>query len=377
MREKFGPPAARFAVRVRRPPGRQSPTPVTAFRVAVVALLLLAAPALLTAQRANLRLGTILPANSIWDRALKQMASEWQQATDGRLRLQVRGTTGDESTIIRRMRMNNPQVAAFSLPALTAIDDAFEVFGIPFFFADDAEARHVLDALTPRMRDALADNGLVLVGWGHGGWVHIFSADPVTDIDSLRRTKLFTASGDDGMVQWYKENGFNPVPLALTDVLMGLNTGLIDAYPSPPLWRAHLPVVPPDVAHARRAARAPFWRHCRDRACLGTDQRSGPRRNPRECGEDGRLPLRRGAAPGPRCRGGNAEARSDYPLGERRRSDRLPRDGRRAHRELARHPRSRRRVRRSGSGSHRVSQPVMDPPPPAQPVCCRAALTDR
>ena len=27
---------------------------------------------------------------------------------------------------------------------------------------------------------------------------------------------------------------FNPVPLALTDVLMGLNTGLIDAYPSPP-----------------------------------------------------------------------------------------------------------------------------------------------
>ena len=36
------------------------------------------------------------------------------------------------------------------------------------------------------------------------------------------------------MVQWYKENGFQPVPLELTDVLMGLNTGLIDAYPSPP-----------------------------------------------------------------------------------------------------------------------------------------------
>ena len=189
---------------------------------------------MLDAQRANLRLGTILPANSLWDRALKQMASEWQQATDGRVRLQVRGTTGDESTIIRRMRLNNPQVAALTLPALTEIDEAFNVFGIPFFFADDGEAQHVLDALTPRMRDALAENGLVLIGWGHGGWVHVFSADPVTDIDGLRRAKLFTAAGDDGMVQWYKENGFNPVPLALTDVLMGLNTGLIDAYPSPP-----------------------------------------------------------------------------------------------------------------------------------------------
>ncbi len=226
MREKFASPVRRLAA--------GGTMRGTVFRIAVVALLLIAAPALLDAQRANLRLGTILPANSLWDRALKQMASEWQQATDGRVRLQVRGTTGDESTIIRRMRMNNPQVAALTLPALTAIDEAFNVFGIPFFFADDAEARHVLDALMPRMRDALADNGLVFIGWGHGGWVHVFSADPVTDLDSLRRAKLFTAAGDDGMVQWYKENGFNPVPLALTDVLMGLNTGLIDAYPSPP-----------------------------------------------------------------------------------------------------------------------------------------------
>ena len=226
MREKFAPRPPRFGA------GRR--TAVSAFRFAVIGVLLLAAPALLDAQRANLRLGTILPANSVWDRALKQMASEWQQATDGRVRLQVRGTTGDEATIIRRMRLNNPQVAALTLPGLTEIDDAFNLFGIPFFFEDDGEASHVLDAVTPMLQEALADNGLVLVGWGHGGWIHIFSAEPVASLDDLRRTKLFTSSGDDGMVQWYKENGFNPVPLALTDVLMGLNTGLIDAYPSPP-----------------------------------------------------------------------------------------------------------------------------------------------
>ena len=204
-----------------------------AFRLALVALLLLS-PALLTAQRANLRLGTILPANSVWDRALKQMASEWQQATDGRVRLQVRGTTGDEATIIRRMRLNTPQVAALTLPGLTDIDEAFGVLGIPFFFASDAEALHVLEALTPRFREALAEQGLVLLGWGHGGWAHIFSAQPIRTIPDLQAARLFTAAGDDGMVQWYKENGFNPVPLELTDVLMGLNTGLIDAYPSPP-----------------------------------------------------------------------------------------------------------------------------------------------
>ena len=210
---------------------RRAPVAVVA---AMVAAALLAATAGALAQRANLRLGTILPANSVWDRALKRMASEWREATEGRVRLQVRGTTGDEATIIRRMRLNNPQVAALTQPGLTEVDPAFNVFGIPFFFASDAEAAHVLAALTPRLRAALAGRGLVLIGWGHGGWAHVFSAQPVRGLDDLRAAKLFTSSGDDAMVRWYKENGFQPVPLALTDVLMGLNTGLIDAYPSPP-----------------------------------------------------------------------------------------------------------------------------------------------
>lgn len=204
-----------------------------AFRVAVAVVLLLS-PAALVAQRANLRLGTILPANSVWDRSLKQMASAWQKATDGRVRLRVQVTAGDEGTIIRRMRLSSPQVAALTQPGLSDIDEAFNVFGIPFFFESDAEALHVLETLTPRLREALAENGLVLLNWGHGGWVHIFSAQPIRSIAELQTAKLFTVAGDEGMVRWYRENGFEPVPLELTDVLMGLNTGLIDAYPSPP-----------------------------------------------------------------------------------------------------------------------------------------------
>tara|TARA_B100000470_G_C19789212_1_gene391353 strand:+ start:1478 stop:2245 length:768 start_codon:yes stop_codon:yes gene_type:complete len=132
------------------------------------------------------------------------------------------------------MRMNNPQVAALSPLGLQEIDEAFSVFGVPFFFESEAEAVQVLEDLTPRLRAVLAENGLVLLNWGHGGWVHIFSGASISTLDDLRGTKLFTSAGDDGVVNWYKENGFQPVPLALTDVLMGLNTGLIDAYPSSP-----------------------------------------------------------------------------------------------------------------------------------------------
>ena len=255
-----------------------------AFRLAVAAVLLLS-PALLEAQRANLRLGTILPANSVWDRSLRQMASAWQRATDGRVRLQVRGTTGDESTIIRRMRLNNPQVAALTLPGLTEIDETFNVFGIPFFFESDEEALHVLEALTPRLRESLADNGLVLLNWGHGGWAHIFSAQPIRDMSDLQRAKLFTSAGDDAMVRWYRENGFEPVPLELTDVLMGLNTGLIDAYPSPPYGAL--------VFQWYRQTS-----HMLDIPLVGPHRRSGPRCPAGGCGGDAGFSVRRGAAAG-------------------------------------------------------------------------------
>ncbi len=205
-------------------------------RITIAAVLLLSAVTV-TAQRGGLVLATIVPVNSVWDRILKQMASEWTKVTDGRVRLQIRsgGSVGDEATVIRRMRTNRPQVAALTLSGLGDIDADFGVFGIPYFFESDGEARHVLEKLTARLEGKLAKGGLILLGWGHGGWAHIFSADPVTTLEQLRATKLFVPAGDDDALQWYKESGFQPVPLEIGDVMMGLNTGMIDAYPSPPI----------------------------------------------------------------------------------------------------------------------------------------------
>ena len=54
-------------------------------------------------------------------------------------------------------------------------------------------------------------------------------------VADLRRAKLYTSAGDDTMTQWYKANGFQPRAMAMTDVLTGLTTGMIDAIPTTPL----------------------------------------------------------------------------------------------------------------------------------------------
>jgi TRAP-type transport system periplasmic protein len=46
---------------------------------------------------------------------------------------------------------------------------------------------------------------------------------------------LCVLQGDNTTFELYKQNGFHPVALAATDILTGLQTGLIEAFQSPPL----------------------------------------------------------------------------------------------------------------------------------------------
>ncbi len=185
----------------------------------------------------TVKLASLAPDGSIWDLATEEMGADWATATDGRVRLRIYpgGVAGDEPDVVRKMRIGQLQAASLTVGGLTEIDDAFRIFGVPLFFASYDELFHVLDALSPELERRLEAKGYVLLNWAHAGWVHLFSSRPVKTIDELKRSKLFVAAGDDSTVQWWKQNGYRPVALATTDILTGLQTGMVESLPSPPL----------------------------------------------------------------------------------------------------------------------------------------------
>ena len=107
----------------------------------------------------TIKLATVVPQGSVWDKNLKQMGDEWSQATGGRVTVTVYpgGSQGDESTVLRKMRLDALQAAAFTAVGLGSIDPAFNVFDIPFFFESYDELNYVTDKLTPVI--AQADRG--------------------------------------------------------------------------------------------------------------------------------------------------------------------------------------------------------------------------
>jgi TRAP-type transport system periplasmic protein len=188
----------------------------------------------------TIRLATQAPINSSWHKALLDMGAEWEAKTSGRVKLTVYagGTQGSEDATLRMMRPGVDQIQAnlLMLPGLSSIDEAFTVFGLPFFFESDAEGQHVLQRLTPMLEKRLDARGFKLLSWGSGGWIQLFSKKPILNLADVKAAKLFTTQGDDRAVQWYKANGFNPVALNTGDIpaQLKLTTGMIDAAPMPP-----------------------------------------------------------------------------------------------------------------------------------------------
>src|SRR5262245_50322033 len=204
--------------------------------LAVVAI----AVSAVSAQTTTIRLATQAPVVSPYTKTLAEMGVEWETKTSGRVKLTVYagGTQGSEEATLRMMRPGVEQLQANLLTqsGLSSIDDAFNVFGIPFFFASDAEGRHVLEQMAPMLEKRLEAKGFKVLAWGSAGWVQLFSKNPINTLADVKGAKLFTGQGDDRMVQWYKQNGFRPVPLDSKDIpaQLKLSTGMIDAVPMPP-----------------------------------------------------------------------------------------------------------------------------------------------
>lgn len=194
----------------------------------------------LVAAPVDIKLATLAPANTTWHKALLDMGSTWSKETQGRVTLTVfpGGVQGEELTTIRKMRpgIETLQAAFLTAAGLAELDEAFNVFAIPFFLESDDEALAVEKKLTPLFEQKLQAKGFHLLSWGTGGWIQIFSKKPLRTLADVKAAKLFTTKGADKWLQWYVANGFHPVALLPADIpaQLKLTTGLIDTAPNPP-----------------------------------------------------------------------------------------------------------------------------------------------
>ena len=205
--------------------------------IAAVVFLLLAASPVLAGKNLKIRLGTLAPPGSPWHDALLEMKEDWRRISGGTIEVKIySGVLGDEAEMIRKMNIGQLQAVAISGAALPRIDSGVSCLQIPLLFDSYEELDYVRDRLAPRLEKRIAERGFVVVNWSDAGWVHFFTKRPVATPDDLRKLKLLTSAGDPQTEKLYKDFGLHVVPLPYTEVLMALETGLIEAVQGPPLY---------------------------------------------------------------------------------------------------------------------------------------------
>ena len=180
------------------------------------------------------KMATLAPDGSPWHEYLKEIAAEWSAISNGQVKLRIYpgGVAGDEGDMIRKIRISQLHGGAFSLGGLSHITADINALAIPMAIDSWEALDRVLAAVGPRIEKRIESNGFVVLNWADIGWVRFFVPEPDPSIDAVRRAKLFVWSGDDRTVEIWKTGGFNAVPLAVTDMLPGLQSGMINAFNS-------------------------------------------------------------------------------------------------------------------------------------------------
>jgi TRAP-type C4-dicarboxylate transport system substrate-binding protein len=187
---------------------------------------------------ALVKLATVLPTGTSYHRILQSMAEEWRKAPGGvTVTIYTGSQMGDEADIVRRMGIGQLQAGMLSVVGISEIDRSVTALSyLPMMFRDLAEVDYVRTRLQADLEARLLKKGYVVLFWGDTGWIRFFTKEPVLHPDDLKRLKIFAWAGDNYQVDLMKSLGYQPVPLASTDILPGLQTGLISAASVAPFY---------------------------------------------------------------------------------------------------------------------------------------------
>lgn len=187
----------------------------------------------------QLKIGSLVPKNSLYHRQLMEVGDTWKKSQSGAARFNVftDGSQGGEAEMVRRMRIGQLQAALLSVVGLREIEPSIAALqNLPLAFRSWEELDYVREKMRPSMEKKFLEKGYVVLAWGDAGWVRFFSKQAAFSPDDFKKMKFFAWGAEAEQQEIMKSLGYTPVPLEPTDILPSIQTGMINVVPSTPYF---------------------------------------------------------------------------------------------------------------------------------------------
>lgn len=187
------------------------------------------------AHAVDVKIATLAPNQSAWMQDMRAAGKEIEQRTDGRVKLKFYGggTQGAEDKVLQKIKIGQLHGGTFSATDFMKDYGAINIYGLPFVFESWEEMRYVRDRMDAQLQEGFADLNYVTFGIA-GSFSMVLSNEPIRNYEDMKGKKVWLPQGDFVSYEAMRRLQLSPVALPITDVLTGLQTGLLDIAAIPP-----------------------------------------------------------------------------------------------------------------------------------------------
>ena len=182
-------------------------------------------------QQYTIKFATIAPKGTTWMNVMEEYDAAVRRESAGRMgfKIYAGNTQGDEKQVLRKIKAGLLQSGGFTGVGMGEIAPEVRVLDSPFLVRTYGEADDLYNAFNNEFAKAFEEGGYVLLGWAEVGFVYVFTNSPIQKPEDLKGLKMWTWEGDPIAETAFRVLGISPIPLSFVDVMMSLQTGLINA----------------------------------------------------------------------------------------------------------------------------------------------------
>jgi len=186
---------------------------------------------------ATIKIATISPDGTLWMQEMRAGAKEVKKRTQGRvvLKFYPGGVMGSDENVLRKIRIGQLQGGAVTTGSLRDIYSDIDIYGLPYLFSSLDQVDYVREKMDQTLLDELEKKGFVSFGFGEGGFTYMMSDSSLYTVEDVRKQKVWIPSGNKVGEAVFSSADVSPVTLPVSDVLTGLQTGLVNTVITSPI----------------------------------------------------------------------------------------------------------------------------------------------
>lgn len=183
------------------------------------------------------KIATISPDGTFWMQEMRAGAEEIKKQTQGRVifKFYPGGVMGNDENVLRKIRIGQLHGGAVTAGSLVSINPDIAIYELPYLFESLEQVDYVRSRMDAELIETLENKGFIGFGLAEGGFSYMMSDQPLQSVADVRDKDVWLPSNHPVGEAVFESANISAVPLPLSDVLTGLQTGLIDTIITSPI----------------------------------------------------------------------------------------------------------------------------------------------